>query len=98
LWDHGRCAELCHIILGMAANIGLPETVLADTGFRQPVGWDGLASTQYRTAGGIGRTQPYRPCDFRPPPKPKAGRQNDRTLLGEGRGPSREPKQAACAI
>lgn len=61
-------------ILTMATTIGLPETVLADTGFAS-----GPAVTELQAHGidplvAIGRTQPHRPYDFRPPPAPKPPR------------------------
>jgi transposase len=61
-------------ILAMAATFGLPKTVLADTGFAS-----GPAVADLQAQGGeplvaIGRTQPHRPYDFRPPPEPKTPR------------------------
>ena len=59
----------------METAIGLPQTVLADTGFAS-----GPAVAQLQARGieplvAIGRTQPHRPYDFRPPPpKPKPAR------------------------
>lgn len=61
-------------ILGMAGGIGLPRTVLADTGFASG---EAVAAIQARGIDpmvAIGRTQPHRPYDFRPPPQPKAAR------------------------
>ena len=56
-------------ILGMKETIGLPTTVLADTGYAS-----GRAVADLRAHGvdplvAIGRIQSHRPYDFRPPPE-----------------------------
>ena len=61
-------------ILGMEATIGLPRTVLADTGFASAEAVAALQAQEIEPPVAIGRTQPHRPYDFRPPPKPKAAR------------------------
>jgi transposase len=61
-------------ILGMEEGIGLPTTVLADTGFASGPGVAALAARGIEPLVAIGRTQPHRPYDFRPPPRPKATR------------------------
>jgi transposase len=61
-------------ILGMEASIGLPKTVLADTGFASGPAVADLQARSIEPLVAIGRTQPYRPYDFRPPPTPKPSR------------------------
>lgn len=61
-------------ILGMAQGIGLPKTVLADTGFASGEAVAALAARGIEPLVAIGRTQPHRPYDFRPPPQPKTPR------------------------
>ena len=64
-----------NIILAMEKTCGLPQTVLADAGYASG---DAVAKLQERGVEAlvaIGRTQPRRPYDFRPPPDPKAARQ-----------------------
>jgi transposase len=61
-------------ILAMERGIGLPDTVLADTGFASAEAVAALAAQKIEPLVAIGRTQPHRPYDFRPPPKPKASR------------------------
>jgi transposase len=61
-------------ILGMEGGIGLPKTVLADTGFASGEAVAALEAQGIEPLVAIGRTQPHRPYDFRPPPKPKASR------------------------
>ncbi len=61
-------------ILGMAATIGLPRTVLADTGYASAEAVAALQAKQIEPLVAIGRTQPHRPYDFRPPPTPKPAR------------------------
>ena len=61
-------------ILGMATTIGLPETVLADTGFASGPAVAALQALGIEPLVAIGRTQPHRPYDFRPPPAPKPPR------------------------
>jgi hypothetical protein len=60
-------------VLGMKQTIGLPKTVLADTGFASGPAVEALQAEEVEPVVTIGRTQPHRPYDFRPPPKPKAG-------------------------
>lgn len=61
-------------ILGMEQGIGLPKTVLADTGFASGEAVAALQAREIEPLVAIGRTQLHRPYDFRPPPKPKASR------------------------
>ena len=61
-------------ILGMQQGIGLPQTVLADTGFASGEAVATLEAQGIEPLVAIGRTQPHRPYDFRPPPKPKTTR------------------------
>lgn len=61
-------------ILGMRAGIGLPKTVLADAGFASAQAVAALVDNNIEPLVAIGRTQPHRPYDFRPPPQPKAPR------------------------
>jgi hypothetical protein len=60
-------------ILGMEAGIGLAKTVLADSGFASAEAVAALQARKIAPLVAIGRTQPRRPCDFRPPPQ---GRRN----------------------
>jgi hypothetical protein len=59
-------------ILGMEEGLGLPKTVRADTGFASGEAVAALAARSIEPLVAIGRTQPQRADDFRPPPKPKA--------------------------
>jgi transposase len=61
-------------ILGMEHGIGLPGTVLADTGFASGPAVAALEARGIEPLVAIGRTQPHRPYDFRPPPEPKPPR------------------------
>jgi transposase len=61
-------------ILGMQATIGLPERVLADTGYASGPAVEALNAQGVEPLIAIGRTQPHRPYDFRPPPPPKTPR------------------------
>ena len=61
-------------ILAMEKTIGLPQVVLADTGFASGPAVADLQARGIEPLVAIGRTQPHRPYDFRPPPKPKAAR------------------------
>ncbi len=58
-------------ILGMEHGIGLPKTVLADTGFASAEAVAALEARKIEPLVAIGRTQPHRAYDFRPPPKPR---------------------------
>lgn len=58
----------------MAATIGLPKAVLADAGFACGPTVVDLQARGIEPLVAIGRTQPHRPYDFRPPPKPKTVR------------------------
>jgi len=62
-------------ILGMAATLGLPQTVLADAGFASGPAVAALERAGIDPLVAIAETQPYRPYDFRPPPDPKPERQ-----------------------
>lgn len=61
-------------ILGMSNTIGLPERVLADTGYASRPAVEALQAQGVEPFVAIGRTQPHRPYDFRPPPPPKTPR------------------------
>jgi transposase len=61
-------------ILAMQDGIGLPRTVLADTGFASGPAVAALEAQGIEPLVAIGRTQPHRPHDFRPPPKEKPRR------------------------
>ena len=61
-------------VLGMKQTIGLPQAVLADTGFASGPAVAALQAELIEPLVAIGRTQPHRPYDFRPPPKAKAAR------------------------
>ena len=62
-------------VLGMEATVGLPNTVLADTGFASGPAVAALQARGIEPLVAIGRTQGPRPYDFRPPPDPKPVRQ-----------------------
>ena len=62
------------VILGMQDTIGLPTTVLADTGHASAAAVAALQANNIEPLVAIGRTQPHRPYDFRPPPAPKTQR------------------------
>lgn len=55
-------------VLAMEATIGLPRTVLADTGFASAPAVATLEARGVEPLVAIGRTQPHRPYEFRPPP------------------------------
>ena len=61
-------------VLSMESTIGLPETVLADTGFASGPAVAALQARGIEPLVAIGRTQPHRPYDFRPPPSQKTSR------------------------
>jgi transposase len=61
-------------ILAMRATIGLPQRVLADTGYASGPAVAALQAEGIEPLVAIGRTQQQRPYDFRPPPKPKPAR------------------------
>ena len=61
-------------ILAMENTVGLPRTVLADTGFASGPAVAELEARGIEPLIAIGRTQPHRPYDFRPPPEPKPER------------------------
>jgi transposase len=63
------------IIVGMKDAIGLPAKVLADTGFASGPAVAALQASSVEPLVAIGRTQPHRPYDFRPPPEAKTPRQ-----------------------
>jgi len=56
----------------MRDTVGLPQTVLADTGYASGPAVKTLKANNVEPLVAIGRTQPHRPYDFRPPPEPKA--------------------------
>lgn len=61
-------------ILAMETTLGLPERVLADTGYASGPAVAALQARGIDPLVAIGRTQPHRPYDFRPPPAPKTPR------------------------
>jgi hypothetical protein len=61
-------------VLSMENTIGLPSRVLADTGYASGPAVADLQARHIEPLVAIGRTQPQRPYDFRPPPKPKTPR------------------------
>jgi transposase len=61
-------------ILAMEKTIGLPKVVLADTGYASGPAVAALEAKNIEPLVAIGRTQPHRPYDFRPPPKAKPPR------------------------
>ena len=61
-------------ILAMEDTIGLPHTVLADAGFASGEAVARLEAQKVEPLVAIAKTQPHRPYDFRPPPKPKPER------------------------
>jgi transposase len=62
-------------ILAMEQGIGLPAMVLADTGYASATAVAALEAPGIEPLVAIGRTQPHRPYDFRPPPEAKTPRQ-----------------------
>ena len=62
------------VILGMQDTIGRPTTVLADTGYASAEPVAALQANAIELLVAIGRTQPHRPYDFRPPPAAKTPR------------------------
>jgi hypothetical protein len=63
-------------IPAMEPTIGLPGTVLADTGFASGPAVADLQAHGVEPLVAIGRTQPHRPYDFRPSPEPKPPRRH----------------------
>ena len=61
-------------ILAMEKTIGLPKVVLADTGYASAPAVAALQAKDIEPLVAIGRTQPHRPYDFRPPPQVKPPR------------------------
>jgi transposase len=61
-------------ILAMEQTLGLPKVVLADTGYASGPAVETLQAHGIDPLVAIGRTQPHRPYDFRPPPTPKTAR------------------------
>ena len=61
-------------ILAMEATIGLPRTVLADTGYASGPAVAELQARGVEPLVAIRRTQRQRPYDFRPPASPKVPR------------------------
>jgi hypothetical protein len=59
----------------MEGTIGLPQRVLANTGYASSPAVAALQARSIEPLVAIGRTQPQRPYDFRPPPVPKTPRQ-----------------------
>ena len=62
------------VILGMKDTVGLPKTVLADTGYASAAAVEALEAAWVEPLVAIGRTQPHRRYDFRPPPPAKPSR------------------------
>ncbi|RVU11472.1 transposase [Methylobacterium oryzihabitans] len=67
--------SLAPTILAMEPTLGLPAAVLADCGFGSREGVEQLQARGIDPLVAIGRTQPHRPYDFRPPPAVKPERQ-----------------------
>ena len=61
-------------VLRMQDTVGLPERVLADTGYASRQAVETLHAHGIEPLVAIGRTQPHRPYDFRPPPSPRTPR------------------------
>ena len=61
-------------ILSLENTLGLPKTVLADTGYASGPAVAALQAPGIEPLVAIGRTQPHRRYDFRPPPAPKTTR------------------------
>jgi hypothetical protein len=61
-------------VLSMEKTIGLPSIVLADTGYASGPAVTALQARGVEPLVAIGRTQPHRPYDFRPPPANKTPR------------------------
>ncbi len=61
-------------VLAMRDTVGLPQTVLADTGYASGRAVSTLKANNVEPLVAIGRTQPHRPYDFRPPPEAKTPR------------------------
>jgi transposase len=61
-------------VLAMEGTVGLPGAVLADTGFASGKAVADLEARGIEPLVAIGRAQPHRPYDFRPPPEPKRER------------------------
>jgi transposase len=61
-------------VLAMENTIGLPRTVLADAGYASGPAVAALQARDIEPLVAIGRTQPHRPYDFRPPPEAKIER------------------------
>lgn len=61
-------------VLSMKDTVGLPERVLADTGYASRPAVEALHAHGIEPLIAIGRTQPHRPYDFRPPPPPSTPR------------------------
>jgi len=59
----------------MQQAIGLPQTVLAEAGFASGEALPAPQAQKIEPLVAIGRTQPHRPDDFRPPPGLKPPRQ-----------------------
>jgi hypothetical protein len=58
-------------VLAMQNTIGLPKTVLADTGYASGPAVAALRARGIEPLVAIGQTQQHRPYDFRPPPEPR---------------------------
>ena len=82
-------------ILAMERTIGLPKIVLADTGYASGPAVAALGAKKIEPLVAIGRTQPHRPYDFRPPPQARGTACDHRTLADHDEGPSWRPKMAA---
>ncbi len=61
-------------ILAMQGTIGLPHRVLADTGYASGPAVQTLQARGVKPLVAVGRTQPHRPYDFRPPPARRTAR------------------------
>jgi len=69
-------------VLGVRDTVGLPQTVLADTGYASGPTVKALKANKIEPLVTIGRTQPHRPDDFRQP----ARRAPHRVVRGAGPG------------
>ncbi len=69
-------------ILGMNDTVVRPERMLADTGYASGPAVEAVEAQDEELLVAIGRTQSYRPYDFRPSPSPKTPREPNTVHLG----------------
>lgn len=72
-------------MLGIRDTVGLPKTVLADTGYASGPAVKALKANRVEPLVAIERTQPHRPYDFRPPPSPRHQKGSDRVEVDHSR-------------